>query len=125
MTDRSFFLKLAAVGLGLVGLGYGVAPGSVMGPLLEVDFGSVDQLHIFRGVMGIYLGMAGFWFFSASKKEYDGAAVASVVFFMFGLAAARVLSILIDGPPSPMLVGAILVEAGVGAWGLAVLRRTS
>ena len=41
---------------------------------------------------------------------------------LWGLAAARILSIVIDGMPSPMLAGATLVELAAGAWGLAALR---
>ncbi|MFT4570290.1 MAG: hypothetical protein ACI8TX_002373 [Hyphomicrobiaceae bacterium] len=125
MTDRSTFLKLAAAGLTFVALGYEIAPATVMGPLLTVQFDSIDQVHIFRAVGGIYLALSAFWYFSSSKPEYSKAAVASVVFFMLGLAAGRIVSTVVDGVPSPLLAGATLVEIAIGAWGLAVLRNES
>ena len=45
------------------------------------------------------------------------------VFFAFSLAIGRILSLIVDGPPSRILDLYLAVELAVGIWGLAVLAR--
>lgn len=116
------YLNLAAGGLVFVALGYALAPHTAIGSLVTVSFDNTDQVHIFRAIMGLYLGMVVFWFFSAPRPEYCRAAVLSVVLFMLGLALGRIASMVVDGMPSPFLTGATLVEIGAGIWGIAILR---
>lgn len=117
------YLNVNAGGLAFVALGYALVPHTALGSLLSLPLDNVDQVHILRAVMGLYLGMVGFWFFSASRPAYSRAAVLSVVFFMLGLALGRTFSIAIDGEPSPLLFGATLVEFGAGFWGMLILRK--
>jgi hypothetical protein len=117
------YLNLNAGGLALVALGYALIPHTALGSLLSLPLDNVDQVHILRAIMGLYLGLVGFWFFSASRPAYSRTAVVSVVFFMLGLALGRTISIVIDGVPSPLLFGATLVEYGAGGWGMFILRK--
>lgn len=116
------YLNLTAGGVAFVALGYALAPHTTVGSLLTVSFDNTDQVHIFRAIMGLYLGMVGFWFFSASRPEYSRAAVLSAVLFMLGLALGRIISMVVDGMPSPFLTLATFVEIGSGLWGIVVLR---
>lgn len=118
------YLNLAAGGLAVVGFGYALLPHTAIGSLVDLPLDSTDQVHILRGIMGLYLGMVGFWFFSVSRPRYSRAAVLSVVFFMFGLALGRIFSMVVDGMPSPFLIGATVVEIGAGIWGVLILRDT-
>lgn len=118
-----FFLNFAAAGLAFVALGYALLPHTAVGALVELPLIETDEVHILRGIMGLYLGMAAFWFFSASRPEYSRAAVLSVVFFMLGLALGRIFSIVVDGMPSPFLTGATFVEIGATVWGIFILRE--
>ncbi len=117
------YLLTSSIGLAFVAFGYGIVPLTTMAPLLDVGFDNIDQFHIFRGVMGLYLGLAAFWGFCASRPQYGRAAVLSVVFFMTGLASGRILSMAVDGTPSPLLAGAAVVEVLAAVWGLVVLRQ--
>ena len=116
------YLNLTAGGLAFVALGYALMPHTAIGSLVDLPLGNTDQVHILRAIMGLYLGMAGFWYFSASRPEYSRAAVLTVVFFMLGLAFGRIFSMAVDGMPSPFLTGATLVEIGAGVWGIFILR---
>jgi len=116
------YLNVTAGGVALVALGYALAPHTAVGSLLTVSFDRTDQVHIFRAIMGLYLGMVGFWYFSASRPEYSRAAVLSAVLFMLGLALGRIISMVVDGMPSPFLTAATFVEIGAGIWGMMILR---
>ncbi len=117
------YLMLTAGGLALVAVGYGFAPHTAIGSLVDLPMDSVDQVHLLRAVMGLYLGLACFWLLGASRPTYARAAVMSVVFFMFGLAFGRIASMVFDGIPSLFLVGATGVEIASGTWGLFILRE--
>jgi len=117
------YLGLVAGGVGLVSLWYGLAPHTAVGSLVTLSFDNIDQVHMLRGIMGLYLGMVGFWFVSASRLEYSRAAVLSAVLFMSGLAAGRIFSMVVDGLPSAFLIGATFVEIASAAWGVVVLRN--
>jgi Domain of unknown function (DUF4345) len=116
------YLNLVAGGVALVSLWYALAPHTALGSLVTLSFDNIDQVHMLRGVMGLYLGMVAFWFVSASRPEYARAAVLSAVFFMSGLALGRIFSMVVDGLPSAFLVGATFVEIAAAAWGVVVLR---
>jgi len=118
------YLNLTAGGVALVALGYALAPHTAVGSLLTVSFDNIDQIHIFRAMMGLYLGLVAFWFFCASRPAYSRAGVLSAVLFMPGLASGRIVSMVIDGMPSPFLTAATLVEIASGLWGVAILRST-
>jgi len=118
------YLMLSAGGVAMVALGYGFAPHTAVGSLVDLPMDNVDQVHILRAVMGLYLGLVCFWFLGASRPIYARAAVMTVVFFMFGLAFGRLASLVLDGMPSPFLLGAIFVELGAGTWGLFILRES-
>ena len=51
-----FYLLFSAAGLTLVALSYGVAPADVLPRLMDVNVEGTDLTHIFRAVMGLYLG---------------------------------------------------------------------
>ncbi len=44
---------------------------------------------------------------------------------MFGLACGRVISIVVDGIPSILLVGYTVVEITLGVWGVVILKKLS
>jgi hypothetical protein len=117
-----FYLNMSAGGLAFVALGYALIPHTSVGALVNLSLDTTDQVHILRAIMGLYLGMVCFWFYSASRPQYARAAVLSVVLFMFGLAFGRIFSMVVDGMPSPFLTGATLVEIASGVWGAIILR---
>ncbi len=120
-----FYLLLSAIGLGAIALSYGLVPGTLLPMVLDFTIESVDLTHIFRGVMGLYLGMVLFWITAALKPALTRAGVLSVIFFMAGLGLGRVLSLLIEGMPSPLLLVYLGLEAAMAALGLFVLKKSA
>jgi hypothetical protein len=115
------FLLVAGVFLIPVALSYGVDPAATLPMSMNVTVEGTDQTHIFRALMGLYLGMVTFCIIAAFTPEWRRVAVIWAVFFVYSLALGRIISIIVDGIPSPMLLFYLAVELVVGTWGLFVL----
>jgi len=79
----------------------------------------LDFAHILRAVVGLYLGLGLCWLFSAFNNSYQNAAVLTTVIFAGGLVSGRLVSLLADGQPSPVLVVYIALElilVPIGVW---------
>jgi hypothetical protein len=120
-----FYLLFSAAGLVVVAASYGVAPEAFLPKVLDLTVGGTDLTHVFRALMGLYLGMIVLWVLGAFRTSLTRAAVIGEITFMFGLAFGRVLSIIVDGIPSVLLVGYTVVEALMGSWGVLILRKRS
>lgn len=123
MNLRQGFLVLTSIGLVPIALGYGVAPQQSLEYLFAVSVQNVNGTHIFRAVMGLYLGLAAFWVVGAYKAHLRQAALYSLVVFMLGLAAGRLLSLVVDGVPHWLLLAYLGLELGIGLVGLLLLKR--
>ena len=117
------YLLVSAAGLTAVALSYGVAPATVLPKLLDLTVEGIDLIHVFRMIMGLYLGMIVLWVLGAFRPSLTRAAVIAEIAFMSGLAVGRVLSIVVDGMPSIALVGYTGVEIAMAAWGMLVLKK--
>lgn len=124
MNFRQTFLLVAAIGLLPIALSYGVAPDRSLGGLFDVSVSNVNGTHIFRAVMGLYLALIVFWIIGAYRIEVRRSALQSLVVFMFGLAAGRTLSLVIDGMPSWILLVYLALELIFGVLGLLLLKRS-
>jgi hypothetical protein len=118
-----FYLVFSAAGLSVIALSYGVAPATVLPIPLSLTVGGTDLTHIFRAIMGLYLGMGVLWILGALRSNLARAAVLSEVAFMFGLAGGRVISLFIDGVPSILLIVYLVLEIAMGTWGLFILPK--
>jgi len=123
MNLRQGFLVLTAVGLVPIALGYGAAPQQSLEHLFAVSVQNVNGTHIFRAIMGLYLALAAFWIFGAYKADLRQPALYSLVVFMFGLAAGRLLSLVVDGVPHWLLLAYLALELAIGSVGLLLLKR--
>lgn len=74
--------------------------------------------------MGLYLAFAAFWIMGAYKAQLRQAALYSLVVFMLGLAAGRVLSLAVDGLPNWLLLVYLVLELGFGVVGVQLLKRS-
>ena len=117
------FLLVAGVILLPVALSYGVDPAATIPTFMNFTVEGTDETHIFRALMGLYLGMVAFCFIAAFTPEWRHVAVIWAVFFAYSLALGRILSLIVDGMPSHMLLFYLAVELMVGTLGLLVLRR--
>lgn len=118
-----FYLLFSAAGLFVIALSYGVDPAAVLPKLLDLSVEGTDLTHIFRAVMGLYLGMIVLWVLGAFRSDLTRVAVIAEIVFMLGLASGRVLSILVDGLPSMLLIAYAVAEIAMGSWGILVLKR--
>ena len=117
-----FYLLTSAILLFFIALGYGVAPGLILPQVLDIKIEHGDLTHIFRAVMGLYLAMAAFWGAGAFRVGLMRPAVLSEIVFMAGLALGRLLSVVADGWPSPLLTGGMALEFALAAWGILLLK---
>ncbi|MFA0251714.1 DUF4345 domain-containing protein [Vibrio sp. 10N.261.45.A4] len=120
MKPQSIFLFVAVLGLTPIALSYGYAPVVSLDYLFGIDASPINVTHIFRAVMGLYLALALFWIVGALLKKYR---LPSLVVFMLGLAAGRVISLLIDGMPHWLLVVYLLLELGFGLVGIKMVHK--
>lgn len=115
------FLLGAALLIVPIALNYGLAPATTLPMFLTMPDLSTDQTHIYRGVMCLYLGVGLFWAVSAFKPAWQRVAVITVIGFAWSIAAGRIISLLVDGRPSPLLLIYLAIEIFAGLLGLAVL----
>lgn len=117
------YLGVAAGGLALIALTYGLAPATLLPLIVDIPVTTIDAKHVFRAIMGLYLGMASFWGIGIYSPQFSKAAVISAVCFMLGLAFGRAVSLLADGVASPVLLIYLGLESVMAALGILVLRR--
>ncbi|MDH3638812.1 MAG: DUF4345 domain-containing protein [Gammaproteobacteria bacterium] len=123
MNYRKAYLWISAVGLIPIALSYGVAPEQSLSYLFGFVVESPNEAHVFRGVMGLYLGMVVLWIIGAVRESFERTAILSEIFFMGGLAVGRTISVLVDGWPHWLLVAYIFAEAALAIVGIMLLRR--
>lgn len=110
--DRMQRVLLLAMSVGLVpiALSYGVAPGSSLPWLFGIDASGTNTRQIFRAIMGLYLGMIVLWAVGALRPSMRRPALCSLLAFTSGLALGRLLSLVLDGFPHPLLFAYMLAE---------------
>ena len=118
-----FYLLLSAAGLFVIALSYGLFPTEVLPRVLDVTIEGRDLNHIFRTIMGLYLGMVILWVLGAFWTSLTRTAVIAEVTFLTGLAFGRVVSIVIDGIPSILLVIYAVLKIAMGLWCVLILKR--
>ena len=111
---RLFLLFVAAI-LVPPALSYGINPAAVLP--------KTDQTEMLRAVMGLYLGMTIFCVIAAFTPSWCHVAAIWAVFFLYSIAAGRILSLIVDGVPSPILLFYMAFELIGGTLGLLVLAR--
>ena len=122
MNIRQIFLLITAAGLIPIALSYGVMPGKSLVYLFDMDIQGTNGVHIFRAIMGLYLALSLFWIAGAFNIRLRQAALYSLILFMFGLAAGRMLSLVLDGIPHWLLIVYLLLELVFGAIGTLLLK---
>jgi Domain of unknown function (DUF4345) len=117
-----FYLLLAVFLIVPIALNYGLSPETILPKSLDVTVSGTDLTHIFRGLMCLYLGAALFWGIAAFTPSWQRTAVIWVIFFAFSIAVGRVISLVVDGRPSPLLLIYLALEIAAGLLGLFILR---
>jgi len=105
MGQARLYLLISAVGLVPIALSYGLDPVHTLPWLLQVHPRGVNLIHLLRSLMGLYLGLVVLWVAGAWRGgSLLRTALISEIVFMSGLAAGRLLSLLLDSWPSPILI---------------------
>jgi predicted membrane protein len=92
--------------------------------LFDVSVSDTNSIHIFRAVMGLYLALVLFWIIGAFKVQLRQAALYSLIVFMLGLAAGRILSLVVDGIPHWLLVVYLVLELVFGVLGILLIKKS-
>lgn len=114
MNFKKALLVISFGTISVIGLLYGVTPEWFFKTfLIDSEAPSIDQSHILRAVMMLYLGLGGFWLYCAFSDKYRDAGIIVLAIFCGGLVSGRILSILVDGKPSPILLLYVGMELGI------------
>ncbi|WP_290510536.1 DUF4345 domain-containing protein [Alcanivorax sp.] len=114
-------LLLSAVGLLPIALSYGAFPATTLDYLFDIEVANVNSTHIYRAVMGLYLGNLLFWLAGAWLPKLKPFALVTLALFMLSLATGRLLSIAVDGMPHWLMVVYLSLEVIIGSAALLVL----
>ena len=110
--------------ISIIGLLYGVSPEWFFKTfLVDSQPPSIDQSHILRAVMMLYIALGLFWLWSAFSDKYRDAGVLVLCIFCGGLVVGRILSVVVDGMPSPLLILYIAMEISLVPVCIWLLRR--
>jgi hypothetical protein len=117
-------LIVAFVAVTTIALLYGISPQWFFQTfLLESQAPNVDQSHILRAVMMLYISLGLFWLYCAFSTKFRDVGIIIIALFCGGLVAGRILSVIIDGIPSPILVLYIFMELSLVPVCIWILRR--
>lgn len=121
--DRAqrIFLLFMSVSLFPIALSYGLMPRQSLPVLCGITDPDLPTRHVFRAVMGLYLGMICFWLAGTLRPDLRTAALWTVFVFVTGIALGRVLSLGLDGWPGPLLFFYLLAECVLAAASLALI----
>jgi hypothetical protein len=123
MNIKKSYLIFAFCAVSTIALTYGVDPSWFARTFLGVPELSTDFAHILRAVTGLYIALGCFWLYAAFRPEYRNVAILTTAVFAGGLVVGRLLSIALDGWPSPILLFYTGLELGLVPIALWVLRR--
>ena len=108
----------------VIALLYGISPQWFFDTFLVTSQEpSIDQSHILRAVMMLYIALGLFWLYCAFSDRYRDAGIIVLAVFCGGLVAGRVLSVIFDGIPSPILILYIFMELSLVPVCIWLMRR--
>ena len=120
---QKLLLIIVAIGLIPIALAYGMAPEKILTPIFGFPVESINLVHMFRAVMGLYIGQLIFWLLGAFNPRLRRPALYSLVIFMLGIAAGRIFSLLIDGISHWILMVYLFLELAIGFAGIVLLKK--
>lgn len=123
MHIKQAYLIFAFVAVSIIALLYGVSPDWFARTFLDVDALDADLAHILRAVMGLYIALGLFWLYAAFHPHLRDAAILMTIVFCAGLVSGRLISLVADGQPAPLLLLYVAMEFSLVPIGLWVFRR--
>ncbi len=83
----------------------------------------INSIEIYRSVMGLILGCCAFWLYAVLKNRFILPALYSLMFAMFGLSIMRIISLVLDGKPTTILLVYLCMEMATGFTVLAIIKK--
>ncbi|WP_396182364.1 DUF4345 domain-containing protein [Flavobacterium sp.] len=102
---------------------YGLFPNETAPILFDFEVQSTDLKNVFRAILGLYLAFSTFWIMGILKPDFWKMATLSNFIFMIGLVAGRMLSMILDGIPSPAFSYGIIGELILAIFALYQYRK--
>ncbi|MGF1694687.1 DUF4345 domain-containing protein [Vibrio lamellibrachiae] len=93
-----------------IALAYGISPNWFASTFLGINTLDINIAHILRAIMCLYIGLGAFWLYAAFHEAYRNPALVTVIIFAGGLVIGRLISVLVDGQPKPILLFYIGLE---------------
>jgi hypothetical protein len=105
-----FVLGSSALGVAAIGAIYLIAPQAFL-DIYEIDLRSASETNLYRAAYGgLFLGFAGLFGLGASRGDLAKPAQIGLLTFMGGAAVGRLVSMIVDGWPHPLIVAVFGVE---------------
>jgi len=124
MILKKALLVFSFVTICIIAALYGISPEWFYATFLATaEAPGVDQSHILRAVMTLYIALGLFWLYCAFSEKYRDAGIIVLAVFCGGLVTGRVLSVIVDGIPSPILILYIFLEFSLVPVCIWLLRR--
>jgi Domain of unknown function (DUF4345) len=120
---KNLHLIISTIILIPIAFGYGIAPKTVLPMLLNINLETVDMLNICRAIMVLYVAISALWLMGIYNKKYWFTATITNIFFMGGLSLGRILSLVLDGIPSPIFLWGTLGEMVLAVFAFYQLRK--
>ena len=102
---------------------YGLQPANSLPWLFDFQVTTPDLHNVFRAIMGLYLAISVVWYLGMVKPAYWKTATVLNLVFMGGLGVGRVLSLVLDGIPSPAFALGMAGELVLALFALYQLRK--
>lgn len=116
-------LLSAAMGMGMIGVGYSVSPQFMFG-LYGIQLESINELNMVRAAYGgLFIGFAALFALGFVRSSITQPALLALLTFMAGFAMGRMASIIMDGLPDILIMGLFALEVVYAALAIYLLRK--
>ena len=111
ITLKKNLLVFSFIAICVIALLYGVFPQWFFETFLaNSEDPGIDQSHILRAIMTLYIALGLFWLYCAFSDRFRDAGIVVLAIFCGGLVTGRVISVIVDGIPSPVLILYLFME---------------
>lgn len=114
MNRQNLHLILSVLIVIPAALFYGLFPDEALPLLFDFEVQTTDLKNVFRAILGLYLAFSAVWLLGIFQASFWKIATVSNFLFMFGLVFGRILSMILDGMPSPVFAMGIVGELILG-----------
>lgn len=123
MLRKNLHLILSVLIVIPAALFYGLFPDEALPVLFDFEVQTTDLKNVFRAILGLYLAFSTVWILGIFQVSFWKIATVSNVVFMFGLVFGRMLSMILDGIPSPAFAIGIIGELILGLFAFYQYRK--